>query len=367
MSNMLISFKFSFMDHSSSSLGRRIGPVFNRWLPDGLTDAIDIECDNDTKMYLWFERKGSIKNDNVIIPSINGIDNLPSELIERQPSLDAGHLFGKVELSNLSEDEMEAVQNNRSEDSAYVKLGKRLVNKVVYPYVDNLQNVLRVAYGQYWISPLPKWDSRDSSLGYYCKSLIMKWSVDGGETWNDFRPNQSVVNIKADIVISTRNDYIKKEDWPKIISLVKGNYTPSLGASMLSQAHQKKDQGELKYALIEAVTALEIALEERIVENIKGEKKLVDDIHNFWKLPMPAKLTIVASLLGNVSTEELEDSIRAIYLRNEVAHEAKPISKDSIKIIETLMDTVSKILVEPSVKFPEKHIDKDPSNMIYFD
>ncbi|MGR9527597.1 hypothetical protein ACSS31_28460 (plasmid) [Priestia megaterium] len=352
MDKMLLKFSILIEDRNYPAIERRWGAVFNRWLPNGIEDALEIDCEDYTKIKLWFQGLKRVK-DGVPFP------RTPEEILG-EPDLDGGMLFGKLEVNNFTEGEREAVIKNKVGAADYVRLGKRLVTKTIYPYVGKLLNILRVTYGQYWIPPLSKWDSRESSLGYYCKDMSMKWSLDGGESWNDFLPNPSTVNIAASIVgrIGNENQYIKREDWDNIQSLLRTDYTPSLGSLMLSQAHKRKDQEDIKFALIEAVTALEIAMEERLSENIKTDKTLVEYTDNFWKLSMPAKLTIISSLIGGITTQELQDSIKAIHLRNELAHEAKEILDDdeTIELVENLISTISKILITPVLKFPQMNL-----------
>lgn len=357
MTKLLVKFRVKLENYNYEEYERRFGPVFNRWLPNGIDDALEIKFDDNTKLFLWFERRGKLDNGHVKFSYLPE-DQLDHNVIPSQAMLDGGALYGMVEVDNVADNELEAIVNEKSDNGAYVAIGKRLVTKVIYPYVEKLLNILRITYGQYWVRPLEKWDSRESSLGYYCKQLVMNWSIDDGETWGDFIPNKSTVRITGIALGKPKNDYITEEDWRDIGSLLESDYVPSLGARILSQAHRRKDRGEFKYALIEAVTALEIAMEERILHNIQGKKKLVEDIQNFWKLSMPAKLIIVSSLIqdGGLPMQDVEDSIKAIYLRNDVAHEAKPVTIESLTLIETLMSTISKVLIDPSLKFPKMHM-----------
>lgn len=329
--------------------------LFHRFLPDGIKDALEIEYDEFTKIKLFFERYGVVAATGYIRFDYD-YKEVDPEVIERQAVLDGGPLFGVVELENIDQDEYDAVVSNKIGDDHYVRLGKRLVTKMIYPYVKKTIDHLSLTYGQYWIGELKKWDSREHSIGHYCiNALNLEWSNDGGSNWNSFIPNKAGGPVASGSIVIRTNvgeDYLHKEDWSKLEELINSDFEHSLGATVLSKAHINADQGNLRYALIEAVTALEIAMGERVNENLRGNNQLIKSLEKFWKLPMPAKLTTISSLLGNISLYEIETSIEVISIRNAVMHEASDIPADLSQKLMVFMNVISKILIGPEYRFP---------------
>lgn len=357
MNELLLKFKVNLKseDYQKDFVYKPKEVLFHRFLPNGIKDALEIEYDEFSKIKLFFERYGVVADTGYIRFDYD-MKDVDSEVVERQAVLDGGPLFGLVELENVDQNEYEAVVSNKIGDDCYVRLGKRLVTNMIYPYVKRMIDHLSLTYGQYWLGNLKKWDSRERSIGHYCSSVLgLKWSNDGGSTWNNFIPNEVGGQvISASIVLRTNvgEDYLHKEDWSKLEELIKSDFEHSLGASVLSKAHINADQGNLKYALIEAVTALEIAMGERVNENLKGNNHLIKSLDRFWKLPMPAKLTTISSLLGNISVNEIEASIEVISVRNAVMHEASDLPPNLDRKLKVFMNVISKILIGPEYRFP---------------
>lgn len=357
MNKLLLKFKVNLKseDYQKDFVYKPKEVLFHRFLPNGIEDALEIEYDEFSKIKLFFERYGVVADTGYIRFDYD-MKDVDSEVVERQAVLDGGPLFGLVELENVDQNEYDAVVSNKTGDDYYIKLGKRLVTNMIYPYVKRMIDHLSLTYGQYWLGDLKKWDSRERSIGYYCSGVLgLKWSNDGGSTWNNFIPNEVGGQvISASIVLRTNvgEDYLHKEDWSKLEELIKSDFEHSLGASVLSKAHINADQGNLKYALIEAVTALEIAMGERVNENLKGNNHLIRSLDRFWKLPMPAKLTTISSLLGNISVNEIETSIEVISVRNAVMHEASDLPPNLDRKLTVFMNVISKILIGPEYRFP---------------
>ncbi|MBD8847320.1 hypothetical protein [Priestia megaterium] len=357
MNELLLKFKVNLKseDYQKDFVYKPKEVLFHRFLPNGIKDALEIEYDEFSKIKLFFERYGVVADTGYIRFDYD-MKDVDSEVVERQAVLDGGPLFGLIELENVDQNEYDAVVSNKIGDDSYVRLGKRLVTNMIYPYVKRMIDHLSLTYGQYWLGNLKKWDSRERSIGYYCSSVLgLKWSNDGGSTWNNFLPSEVGGQvISASIVLRTNvgEDYLHKEDWSKLEELIKSDFEHSLGASVLSKAHINADQGNLKYALIEAVTALEIAMGERVNENLKGNNHLIKSLDRFWKLPMPAKLTTISSLLGNISVNEIETSIEVISVRNAVMHEASDLPPNLDRKLKVFMNVISKILIGPEYRFP---------------
>ncbi len=330
------------------------GPIFHRWLPNGPDDAIELPVtDQDALLRVWFERRG-YKEQGFIRYSRERKEVDPADM-ERQGALDGGPLFGSLVIKNIDASQIDAVTGNKRGDKNYVRLGKRVIRLIETPVI-RLLDILRVNYGQYWIRSLPKWDSRRMSMGRYCQAYLqIRWSLDGGHSIGGyFVPNDpSVAPIVLQDGFTSYSSFITRQDWETIRQAIGGGYTPTTAALILANAHQYLDQADLRPALLDGVTALELAVAEFVDHRLPSPSPLRDDASRFtnWQ-DLSAKFTVVATALGRIGIGDIERSVKAIKLRNAVVHDGYMLSDPDVDLIRTLLLTVSRLLSGPSFKFP---------------
>ena len=219
------------------------GPLFHQWLPDGEKDAVIL--DQALEFKAWFVRRGYIRDN--FIEFDDSRREVDPDVMSRQAILQAGPLMGKLRVP-ASPSEREAVENVAIGSAEYVALGKRVV-KTLVPPVQRFLGFLRTRYGQYWLPELSGWDSCRESLGNYCSVLSLKWSLDEGVSWSEFRPTESRVMFVSRM--SDYSGYLTELDWRDLQSLDYEGMESGLGAELLTQANRFRDQGMLKYAFIE--------------------------------------------------------------------------------------------------------------------
>lgn len=350
MSMLLLKFVIDLQDPSLSPIASHHGPLFHRWLPAGEQDALSLRTGDDkAHLKIWFERRGFV-DDGFIRFDYNRQDVDP-EIIPKQALLDGGPLMGLLEIHELPEDQGMALQRNQIGDALYIRLGRRVVNRLLHRPVANLLNILRANYGQYWIPQLEPWDSRYESLGSYCSRLNLRWSLDGGNTWTPFRPDEPKWSLVLGIRVRP-SEYLAQRDWEELSRVVQERYEPSLAASLVGEAHKFVDQGKLKHALIEGVTALERAVNEFIRARLHGRHSLLTAMSSFMNLPLTTQLVSVSSILGKISAEQIQQTIQAIEMRNKVIHKGwNP--PESVQVqVAALLRTVAMLLPGPRFKFP---------------
>ena len=352
MSTLLLKFGINLESYDLPAIAQHHGPLFHRWLPDGEKDAIVLDPeDSNAKLKVWFERWGFVDSNGWIKFCYNRREIDPN-IIPTQAILDAGPLMGLLEIKELLGEELAALYENKVGDARYIALAKRVI-KLLYPPVAKFLNVLRINYGQYWIPELRKWDSRRESLGNYCRSLNLKWSLDNGKTWAPFIPDRPEIRITS-IVRQSYSEYLTKEDWQELAKAAREKFEPSTAAFLLSRAHQLMDQGDLKYAFIEGVSALEIALREFIRQRLHNANFLLKSVEAFWNLPLRAQVVIVAASLDKVSFQDIEYAIEAIDVRNKIVHNGVNPHEDTRarNTLSGLLNIVSALLSGPTFKFP---------------
>lgn len=357
MQTLLLKFGVRLEDLDIPDASKHAGPLFHRWLPNGAIDAIAVETgDPNAKLEFWFERWGFVNEtadgtkDFILFNYLR--KEVDPERMTWQAILDAGPLMGMLTLLDLSEEETLAVSESRVGDSAYVKLGKRVV-KLIFSPLSKVIHVLRDSYGQYWLKSLPKWDSRCESLGYYCSIVLgLVYSLDGGHTWKRFQPDKSEQRIAVNHRKISLDEYLQERDWQELGRIVSAAVEPTLASDTLTRAHRALDSGNLQYALIEGITALEMAISEYMTRHFKGRKVLDASLSPFWNLPLRTQLASVAAASGRITPQDCELAIMAIELRNRIIHEGEYPASDAFDTVHTLLRVVASLLLGPHRRFP---------------
>lgn len=278
-------------------------------------------------------------------------------IMAKQGVLDAGNLHGLLATEGLlSEIELACLAENKVGDEQYVLLGKKVL-KLICPVVKGFIATLRTNYGQYWLREFDLWDSRNETLGNYCKGLRLKWSLDDGNTWRDFVPDKPIAQLKMVIGGSHSRffQYITEEDWRALGDTLRQGYEPSPAAITLARAHEYSDQGDLRHALIEGVSALELALYEFLRSRSQSSNVILDSAAAFWQMPLQTQITMVALSVGKASTRDVEHTVKAIKMRNDVIHEGWNPTENAKDELAGLLRTVSALLPGPRFRFP--HLD----------
>lgn len=324
------------------------GPLFHRWFPNGEEDAIALVLSPNAELKLWFDRmesrRGGLEDSQAVAP----------EVIARLGKVEAGPLRGLLEVRGRSREEIESLRNNKLGDPNYIQLGKLLVKDLLYPPLSRFISTIRTNYGQHWIEELPAWDSRTYSLGSYCSTFLnLKCSTDGGDTWGPFQPDERMVMLEARFSGDARyyRKYLTQDDWRCLQETVSQGYMPSHAAKLVAKAHQLFDLENIRFAFIEGVTALELAISELINRTFRENPPR--ELMEFAGLPVKKQLIAVAAVSGLLSEEDLQAGIKAIDIRNEIVHEGVDPHDEKRTEFYGLLKAISKLLLGPTFKFPQ--------------
>lgn len=352
MRTLLLRFAVNLCDTSYPFMHH--GPLFHRWLPDGENDAILLVTeDPSAELKVWFERFGFRREAGGFIIFDYKRREVDPDTMSKQAVLDAGPLMGLLKIPEMPQDEVLPILNNEVGDARYVALGKRIV-RLIYEPVARFLDILRTNYGQYWIRKPDRWDSRRYSLGAYCDQLLdLQWSLDEGQTWTPFVPDERILSVKVTMP-SVRDfyQYLTKDEWQELAKVSREKREPSLGAFLLSRAHQSLDQGDLKDALVEGVSALEVALREFGRRRFCADKHIAKEVQAFWDLPLRAQLIAIVTTLDTAQLDELKLAIQAINMRNRVVHDGWTPPDSTERQVRGLLHTVSRLLPGRPFKFP---------------
>lgn len=76
----------------------------------------------------------------------------------------------------------------------------------------------------------------------------------------------------------------------------------------------------------------------------------------FWTLPIRSQLIIVFTILGNTTTQQIEEAVKAIKIRNDIVHKGKKLPAGSKDKLSILLKLVASIVSGPKFKFPKMNI-----------
>lgn len=354
MPTLLLKVRIELAQRGRASGWLGTGPLFYRWIPNGERDAIVLDTqDADAQLKVWFERWGYVANG--VIRFDRERQHVDSQIVPTQAVLAAGPLLGSLEIRSLSDEEVAPMIENDIGDARYMGLGKRIVKDLLYPYLSTFLNSLRANYGQFWIRELERWDSRKRTLGDYCESeLNLAWSLDGGRTWAAFVPDEP---SRAPRVLTQDyfSQYLTQRDWQDLGEAIAEGYKPSDGALILSRAQGFLDRGDLRQAIVEGVSALEVALSEFIRKNLQGSDVLVESLQAFWSLPLRTQVVVAATLFGGIPHNDIEDALKVIDMRNKVVHEGWSPPDDAEVRFRGLRNTVAALVPGPKFRFPTEY------------
>ncbi len=357
MQTLLLRFKVNVHDPSLPSYWLGSGPFFHRWLPDGEKDAIVLDTgEPDVDLRVWFERLGFVDGWRGIVFDEERREVSP-DVMRTQAVLAGGPLVGSLEIRGLGEGAVAAVRGGRTEHADYVGLGKRIVRNLLVSHVNRFLRILRVNYGQHWIVEIEEWDSRYRSLAEYCeRPLGLTWSLDGGETWAPFHPGRgeggNVARHDGKPFPDLFREYLSEVDWRQLGLLIRDGYEPSTGALVLAQAHRFLGRGDVRQAIIEGVCALEVALSEFVRDRLGCDRDLAECMQSFWNLPLRAQVIVVATTLGGIPEQGIEDSVELVRVRNDMLHKGKVPPDDAVRRMSGLMNTVAALLSGQTFRFP---------------
>lgn len=352
MTSILLKFSID-LENYQDRFHRHHGPLFHRWLPNGEQDALNLETkSSDIKLKVWFERRGFVEDGSIRYDLKRR--EVDPQIMATQAVLEGGRLMGLVEYHNITNEELTTLKENKVGDVAYVKLGTKIIKIISIPLVEFLQ-LLRIRFGQYWINELEKWNSTEESIGQYCRFWFLRWSSDEGKTWSDFVPDKK--QRAVDVYLDATGDflsYLTENDWKSLPELLKNKDGFSLAEITLNRTHQYLDQGDLRHAIIEGATAVELAIPEFFRLRLGNNERLQKEMGGFWNSSASTQLIAIGSAIG-ISQKNIENTIDVIKLRHKIVHEGLTPDKNDERKVRTLLRTVAFLFGEPKFRFPKSN------------
>lgn len=353
---------FGMEPYSVADGKRHHGPLFHRWLPDGEKNAITLPTgDPQTTLQVWFDRTGYVEAGRIKFDYERA--EIDPELIPLQDILDAGPLRGMIKIEEPGDEILFALQQNVADGPPYSNFGRKIY-RMVHPQLNRFLGILRANFGQYWINELSEWNPSEQSLGTYFSTIIqIKWGVDDAGEWRDFVPESTpAVSAPEEASSPEYGNYLAAADWDELQQAVGRDHVPSLAATTLVRTHRLIEEHALKQALVEGVTALEIAINEYVQARLQSNRFLADRLPFFWNLSLTDRLVALATTL-NVPLPEVEGTLKCVEMRNRMVHGNWEPPLSARTELQSLLKTVGSLLPGPRFRFPAYHIHTPPDTV----
>ncbi len=319
-------------------------PVFTKWYPEGLEDALEIE--RDGQLYLiYFDRS--------CIPSLSMRDRDFSEWWTIEPSSVLVHTV----VEGLSDDQLAHLHwtLDRAEelDEGLRAEAEALVTKLIRGAVaatNRMLSWMRSHKGQFWLVPV--WDGSPSTL---VRHFNVQGRVGTGE-WFRIDP------YKAQIVDAAgRSGFrgITDEDWLDLREWARSDRGTDLVGELLANAEQLEESDHRRAAVVEVVSALEVALSRFSAPDggldgaaVGRDKRLsgVTLAKHVERLGLRATVAYLLPLLMDQERlpEDLHASVlAAIDRRNEVVHLGRrDVPQDEVRTLLRSVHSLCDLLAE---------------------
>jgi len=172
------------------------------------------------------------------------------------------------------------------------------------------------------------------------------WKDDEAAEWKDFVPDEPSYTAHG----RSGTELLGEADWRKLSQAIGSGYEPLTAAQLVGRAYEVLEGGDLRYAVAEAVTALEVGLGEMIRSRVGP--LMSEKIKAFWNLSITAQLATAATLVAGLDQDQLRLAFEAIEMRHRVVHEGETPAQSSSEAIRALLRVAAHFIGGPPFKFP---------------
>ena len=237
---------------------------------------------------------------------------------------------------------------------AYESLGREVMNAAIQT-LDKLLTFFRVVKGQFWI-PQTYFDPEDIA-GFFDSSKAIVRS----EAWDWVGWSPSLLGISKSTIIIWTWRKIRAVDWESLDSFLQSQKLPPLPLELLAASELLEAEKRTRVALMEGVTALEVAVQQFLSSSHqRSNKTLLADLEInstkalYEKLGLRGTLAVLLPLL--LSDEELprdmlHKAIKAIEVRGVVVHRGKrEVEQNELRQHLNALRNLSMLLIEHTSK-----------------
>lgn len=295
--------------------------IFHSWLPY-----------KDEQSILIIEKNYEIKIEFNINSTIWASDK-KLEDIHKWVNVTVHRVFINVIIKNVEDQLVQFMQENISEDKTpnpelrkqFEVIGKEILDIIFY-YLNRLISYVRFEKGQFWLNEFPKdYDMHSYYIHFDAKAKILE----DGAQWFRWRPTHTIhmnSNINLDIKC-----YLEELEWDGVKEFIFSKTRPNLVLELLSKAENLARNDHRRNAIIDSVSALEIALfafsknpSKTILNNYRGIRDSFESLQKHIEhLGFSSSIRYLVPILFNneqILTEDLQNCSTAIEIRNNVIH-----------------------------------------------
>jgi hypothetical protein len=230
------------------------------------------------------------------------------------------------------------------------------VRDILFDPLDAVLQIIRLRFGQHWVPALPRTVRLTGAPDrFFLLFIPFSWSADEGETELEFdvplpEPHRWQ-NRDSD---SDLLQFMSRDDWDELArSAARWNqhdgFVADYAFESFTRARRLRDEGDLRHAYVEAVTALEVALnayrrrtDQPVLKRDDGnDPSLGDNLRSL--LEADDRLARFAA--------QLDQARGAIDRRNDIVHEGKTVAPYAVEELDALLDVVRGLL-DPPPKVP---------------
>lgn len=331
--------------------------TFYRWLPNGKSEALVRERDDYTTR-LWIEKN--------CVASLSEVDDTE---ISRWVNITVKKVYVEVLVRNVDDNLVRFIHDERDhprgkhhginpddEDyeklsEGYYQLGIKVLEQALTLY-NRFIAFARNHKSQFWLPTRPFEKNQLSSLNVAFRGRVRSDEFD----WVRWcPPSNDVVTIYS----SGEETSINKEDWQEIQEYISSDSRPNLVLELLANAQLLIQEQRRRSAIIEAVSALEIAVSEfskspdvnylftqEILSRIK-----IDGLHaQIEHIGFSGTVKYLLPILfpqDVLPTDTLKNCQKAIDIRNNVVHSGqRDVSATQIRSLIASIRSVCEILTK---------------------
>ena len=283
-------------------------PDFDRWAPIETADCLSAN------------RLGTLVS---MTFRLEDLSNVSREEVDRimNVGLRRVHLHIQEEVNNDIASLIRAT--TKGGEGQYKELGNKLQDAAIWT-LNRMIGFARAFKGQYWIELVRP--DRDNPSQFFLRHGA-KSTLDGVPV--QFDPDRRVVH--AVVTMPSQTSMITRSDWDEMKKFVAGNSRPPLAGSLIADARASATAGNLRSAVVEAATALEVALNSfaryaspRLLKRIapeletKSVKALVDKLGFRGSFALAIPMLLVEEEFPRTTLSRCRTLID---LRNNVVHQ----------------------------------------------
>lgn len=254
---LTIRFKVPIVRDGDMSERASGGITFASWLPESKEKAVKVEKDN-LVCEIWFDK-------SVIQPTVTQMSDT-----KYWTPMEAQFASGFVTVTGISEPLKRYIESSREQREIHEVLEdehQQLATNVVHLIIDTYNRIVQYVrnyLGQYWVTET----ALRSSAYEQCLRLKCRVPIDG-DLWLLFAPRRG--NSMLITVVLDTSRHINEKNWAELCSFVEQNKKSPRYKELFTGAEEIKSYGHNRAALLEAIAALESALQ-RFAQSPNAEK-----------------------------------------------------------------------------------------------